>query len=290
MLDITVNKETKLFGLLGYPLGHSFSPPMHNAAFAATGINAAYFLLEVRPEDLGTALAGMKKLPFGGGNVTIPNKVAIMEHLDEISEAARLIGAVNVIKFADGKVKGYNTDGSGFFRAFQTELGETPEGKTFFVNGAGGASRAICVEAVLRGAKKLYICNRTPAKAEAIAGDINEKIRPCAAAVPQEPEAMAAALAEADVFINTTSIGMYPKVEDLSFDVSLLRPEIIVCDAVYNPVETRLLREAAALGCRTMSGANMLINQGAESYAIWFDREPPTEVMGRVIRDALSVH
>ncbi len=283
MLDVTIDRDTKLFGILGYPLGHSFSPPMQNAAFAATGVNAAFFLLEVKPEDLDVALAGMKILPFGGASVTIPNKVAIIEHLDEISEAARLIGAVNVIKFEDGKVKGYNTDGSGFFRAFQTELGEEPKGKTFFVNGAGGASRAICVEAVLRGAKKLYIYNRTLSRAEVIAGDINGKIRDCAAVVAQKPEAMAEALAEAEVFINTTSVGMYPKVEELSFDVSLLRGEMIVCDAVYNPERTQLLWKAAELGCRTMSGVRMLINQGAEAYAIWTEREPPTEIMSDVI-------
>ena len=143
MLDINIDRNTVLYGVLGYPLGHSFSPPMQNAVFSATGINAAFFLLEVAPEDLGKAMEGMKVLPFGGGSVTIPHKVAVMQCLDEISESAHLIGAVNAIKIQDGKIKGYNTDGSGFFRAFNTEMGTTAEGKTFLINGAGGTARTI---------------------------------------------------------------------------------------------------------------------------------------------------
>ncbi len=261
---------------------------MHNAAFAAVGINAAYFILEVKPEDIGVAVEGMKKLPFGGGNVTIPDKVAIIQYLDEISEAARLIGAVNVIKFEDGKVKGYNTDGSGFFRAFGTELKEDPEGKTFFVYGAGGASRAICVEAVLRGAKKLYICNRTYEKAESIASDINKKIRRCAFALRSDHNEMAEALKDAEIIVNCTNIGMFPKVEELSIDPSLLRSNMIVCDVIYNPDETRLLAEATRLGCRTMSGINMLINQGIESFQIWTGQEPPADVMREAVKNALA--
>lgn len=288
MLDIEVNKHTLLYGLLGYPLGHSFSPAMHNAAFAHLRLNKAYFLLEVSAEDLGTAIAGMKVLHFGGGNVSIPHKVEVMKYLDEISQSAALIGAVNVLKFEDGKVKGFNTDGSGFFRSFVTEMETSPEGKVFFINGAGGASRAITVEAVLRGAEKVYICNRTYAKAEAMAGEINARIRPCAVPLHLDAAEAAQAMPDVDVFINTTNIGMHPKVDDLSFDVKLLRPGIIVCDAIYNPGRTRLLQEAAALGCRTMSGVNMLINQGAESFQIWTGLTPPIDVMGNVVRAALA--
>jgi shikimate dehydrogenase len=288
MLNIEVNKHTLLYGLLGYPLGHSFSPPMHNAAFAHLGLNKAYFLLEVSAEDLGVAVAGMKKLHFGGGNVSIPHKVEVMKYLDEISESAALIGAVNVLKIEDGKVKGFNTDGSGFFRSFETELGASPAGKVFFINGAGGASRAITMEAVLRGAKKVYICNRTYAKAGSMADEINARIRPCAVPLHLDAGETAQAMRDVDVFINTTNIGMYPKVDDLSFDVKLLRPGIIVCDAIYNPGMTRLLQEASALGCQTMSGVNMLINQGAESFQIWTGLTPPIDVMGNVIRSALA--
>jgi shikimate dehydrogenase len=288
MLHIEVNKDTMLYGLFGYPLGHSFSPAMQNAAFAHLGLNKAYFLLEVSAEDLGVAVAGMKKLHFGGGNVSIPHKVEIMKYLDEISESAALIGAVNVLKIEDGKVKGFNTDGSGFFRSFETELGVKPEGKVFFINGAGGASRAITMEAVLRGAKKVYICNRTFSKAGSMADEINARVRPCAVALHLDAAEIAQAMQDVDVFINTTNIGMSPKVDDLSFDVKLLRPEVIVCDAIYNPGMTRLLREASALGCQTMSGVNMLINQGAESFQIWTALEPPINVMGNVVLAALA--
>ncbi len=287
-MNIEINVKTVLYALLGCPLGHSLSVHMYNAAFEHMGLNKIYFLTEVKPEDLGVAIEGMKKLHFGGGNVTIPNKVEIMKYLDEISEEARLIGAVNVFKIENGKSKGSNTDGSGFFRSFEKDAGTTADGKVFFVNGAGGASRAVTVEAVLRGAQKVYICNRTVAKAEALANDINTKIRPCAIPLPREREKIAAAMEDTDVVINTTSIGMYPRVDDLSLDVSLLNPNIIVCDVIYNPERTKLIQEVEKLGCKTVTGVNMFICQGVESFKIWTDMDPPIDIMGNVVRAALA--
>jgi shikimate dehydrogenase len=288
VLPIEVNKNTRLYGLLGYPIGHSLSPAIQNAGFAALGMNKAYFLMEVRPENLGAAVQGMKVLPFGGGNVTIPHKVEVMRYLDEISDAARLIGAVNVIRIEDGRALGFNTDGSGFFRSFRAEAGITPEGRVFFLNGAGGAARAVAVEAVLRGAKKLYLCNRTFEKAEALARDINEKLRPCVIPLHQEQAEMEEAMADTEVVVNTTSLGMHPRTDELSLDPGLLNPRIIVCDCVYNPERTRLLREAAALGCRTVTGVGMLLNQGVESFELWTGAAAPVAVMLEALRNALD--
>lgn len=288
MLPIEVNKDTRLYGLLGYPIGHSLSPAIQNAAFAAAGMNKAYFLMEVKPENLGAAVQGMKALPFGGGNVTIPHKVEVMRYLDEISDAARLIGAVNVIRIEDGKARGFNTDGSGFFRSFQAEAGIEPEGRVFFLHGAGGAARAVAVEAVLRGVKKLYLCNRTFEKAEKLAREINEKLRPCVIPLHQEHAEMAEAMADTEVVVNSTSLGMHPKIDELSLDPGLLHPRLVVCDCVYNPERTRLLQEAAALGCRTVTGVGMLLNQGVESFELWTGTAAPVAVMLEALRNALD--
>jgi shikimate dehydrogenase len=300
-MRMEISRETRLLALLGYPLGHSFSPAMQNAAFEAAGINGVYIPVEVKAEDLGDVLRGMAKMNFLGCNVTIPHKTAVMEHLDELDPAARTVGAVNVIVFREGRAIGYNVDGAGFYRSFVEELGETAQGKTVFVLGAGGASGAICAVLALEGARRIYICNRTGSKAEALAARINGALRDCCAPVPWEYGAMEQALRASDTLGTTPSVGMAPHGDALCLDAGLLdaaahpagardaptpgggvrsaQSGLLVCDIVYNPVKTRLLAEAEKRGCRTLSGLAMLAGQGEASFELWTGRKPPEGVM-----------
>jgi shikimate dehydrogenase len=220
---------------------------------------------------------------FAGCNVTKPYKIEVMRYLDDIDETAQKIGAVNVITFKEGKSKGYNADGIGFYRSFEAEAGGGAAGKTLFVLGAGGASRAICVTFAMKGVQKIYICNRTKSKAEDLSVHINASIRHCAEAVPQNFEDMRRALKDSDVVINTTSIGMFPHADELCMDARLLEKRFLVCDIVYNPAKTRLLAEAENLGCKTIGGLAMLANQGAESFELWTGQKPPVQRMREIL-------
>jgi shikimate dehydrogenase len=286
---VDINKDTRLVALLGNPLGHSFSPVMQNSAFQEAGLNYIYLPIEVRREDLGDVIKGMAKMRFAGCNVTTPHKVEIMGYLDEIDETAEIIGAVNVITFKEGRIKGYNVDGVGFYRSFEAAAGTSAEGRTLFVLGAGGASRALCATFAMKGAQKIYICNRTQAKADELAAHINRSIRECAVPVARRFDDMRQALEDADAVVNTTSVGMYPHGEDLCMDAGLLDRRHLVCDIVYNPVKTRFLKEAEQLGCKTLGGLAMLANQGAESFRLWTEREAPVERMYQTLAESLGL-
>ncbi|HHY77921.1 MAG TPA: shikimate dehydrogenase [Clostridiales bacterium] len=276
---VNINSKTGYVGLLGYPLGHSVSPIMQNAAFKSRNINNIYIALEVKPQDLETVVKAIPKMNFAGFNVTIPYKIEIMKYLDEIDDLAQFIGAVNTVVIKDGKMKGYNTDGIGFMRSLEEELGVKPEGKNIFILGSGGASRAISMTLAMNKVGKMYICNRTFEKAESLVADINERFGQISQAVPMEKEKMAEAISEADILINTTSVGTYPNVDEMPIDKDLLHGSLAVCDIVYNPRKTKLLLEAEKLGCRSMSGLGMLIFQGAEAFEIWTGVEAPANTM-----------
>ena len=279
-----VDVKTKLVGLLGNPLGHSFSPAMHNKAFATLGLNYFYFPIEVQPEDLRDVVTGISKMNFAGYNVTIPHKIQIMQHLDHVHELARVIGAVNVVTLKDGIATGYNTDGEGFLRSLESEAGISVAGKRFFIIGAGGAARAIAMTMAFKGAGKVFICNRTAQKADALVQGLNAAVRPCAEAIAMDAAPIAAALRNTDVLINTTSVGMHPKEDALPIPADLVPQGMIVSDIVYNPVKTRLLRVAASKGCKPVTGLGMLVYQGAEAFRLWTGAEPPVAEMLEVVR------
>lgn len=172
----TITTATKLYILLGYPLGHTISPPMHNLAFHDLSMDCCYFPVEVSPENLGTVFQGLSKMNLGGMNVTIPHKIRIMEHLDELDPVAATIGAVNTIRFIDGRSKGYNTDGEGFIQSLEEEAAISVKEKCFYIIGCGGAARAISMTLAFRGAEKIFISNRTEEKAVQLAEEINTKI------------------------------------------------------------------------------------------------------------------
>ena len=279
-----VDVNTKLVGLLGNPLGHSFSPAMHNKAFETLGLNYFYLPIEVTADDLPTVAAGIAKMNFAGYNITIPHKIRIMDCLDAIDPLAQAIGAVNTVVLEKGHATGYNTDGEGFVRSLEAESGMTVDGKRYFILGSGGAARAIAMTLAFKGAQKIFLCNRTEQKAHDLAVEINTKVSPCSEVVPRDPVRMAPAVQKADVLINTTSIGMHPEEDRIPIESDLIPAGVIVSDIVYNPARTKLLQVAEAKGCKTVPGLGMLVYQGTEGFRKWTEAEPPVEVMFEVVR------
>lgn len=279
-----VDVNTKLVGLLGNPLGHSFSPAMHNRAFATLDLNFFYLPIEVTAEDLPTVAAGIAKMNFAGYNVTIPHKIRIMACLDAIDPLAQAIGAVNTVTLHEGRATGHNTDGEGYVRSLESEGGIEVHGKRLFIIGCGGATRAIAMTLASKGAQKIFIANRTEQKAHDLAAEINAKVRSCSEVVAMQRANLAAALAQADVLINTTSLGMHPHEDRLPIEGDLIPSGIVVSDIVYNPMRTQLLKVAEARGCRIVTGLGMLVYQGAEAFRMWTGVEPPVDEMFAVVR------
>jgi shikimate dehydrogenase len=279
-----VDVNTKLVGLLGNPLGHSFSPAMHNKAFETLGLNYVYLPIEVTAEDLPTVAAGIAKMNFAGYNVTIPHKIRIMDCLDTIDPLAQAIGAVNTVVLENGRTTGYNTDGEGFVQSLEAESGIAVDGKRHFILGCGGAARAIAMTLAFKKAQKIYLCNRTEQKAHDLAADINARVSSCCEVVPRDPVRMASAIEQADVLINTTSIGMHPQENRIPIDDDLIPAGVIVSDIVYNPPRTKLLQAAEAKGCKIVPGLGMLVYQGTEGFRKWTGAEPPVAVMFEVVR------
>lgn len=279
-----VDVNTKLVGLLGNPLGHSFSPAMHNKAFETLGLNYFYLPIEVTAEDLPAVAAGIAKMNFAGYNITIPHKIRIMDCLDAIDPLALAIGAVNTVIVENGRTTGYNTDGEGFVQSLETETGIAVGGKCYLIIGAGGAARAIAMTLAFKGAEKIFLCNRTEQKAHDLAAEINTKVSPCSEVVAREPARIGAAVRQADVLINTTSVGMHPDEDRIPIDGDLIPNGLIVSDIVYNPARTKLLQVAEAKNGRIVPGLGMLVYQGAEAFRKWTGAEPPVDVMFEVVR------
>ena len=268
----------KIYAVLGDPIGHSMSPVMHNAAFRALGMPDRYHAFRVRQQDLRDAIYGAKALGFGGLNLTIPLKEEALKYVDPDPIAAR-IGAVNTIDFADG-IQGYNTDGIGAMRALE-DVGVGVAGKNILIIGAGGASRAIAFQFAYNGGE-ITIANRTEERADKLARDLRtglEELDRSSHVRSIGLDRVASEIADADILINATSIGMYPDVDASPVSPDLLRPELVVFDIVYNPLHTRLLSEAEQRGAIAIGGVRMLVHQGAEAFRIWTGREPPVDVM-----------
>jgi shikimate dehydrogenase len=265
----------QVFGLVGNPVGHSVSPPMHEAAYGAVGMDARYVTFEPDPDDLSTALAGADALGVAGLNVTIPFKEDVLELVDPADLAAR-IGAVNTVDFSGETPVGYNTDAAGVRRAF-AHHDVALDGRDAVVVGAGGAGRAAAFALADAGAS-VHVANRTVERARALAADL--------------PGATGGGLGTldrvtgADLLVNATSVGM--ESDESPVPAEHLHPDLAVLDAVYAPLETRLLRDAAAAGATTVDGAWMLLFQGVEAFELWTGREAPVDAMNDALRDSLS--
>ena len=273
---------TKLVILLGNPLGHSVSPPMHNRVFEQLGLDYCYMPVEVTETNLETVFSGLSRMNVAGFNVTIPHKINIIKYLDELDPLAATIGAVNTITVRDGQTKGYNTDGEGFIRSFEEETKISVKGKRVFLLGCGGGARAIAMTLAFHGAEKLYLHNRTTAKADNLADEINKKIRPCTEVVKQSKDSQRDALADCNILINTTSLGMHPQEDVLPIEDSLITPHLIVADIIYNPLMTKLLTTAQEKGCIIARGLGMLIYQGAAAFKLFTGVDPLVEEMSKV--------
>ena len=272
--------------MIGDPIEHTMSPAMHNAAFIQMGLDYVYVPFKVKKEGLGQAIDGMRGLNIRGLSVTIPHKVAVIPLLDKLDPLVEKIGAVNTITNDDGVLTGSNTDAGGFLQALLAR-GIEPKGKRIVILGAGGASRAISFILAERGAH-LAILNRRLERAEALAGRLSSFS-------PQEVETMElveASLNEvlpaADILVNTTSVGMSPDVSGTPVPAELLKSDLVVFDIVYNPMGTRLLKEAKTVGAETISGVDMFVWQGALAFERWTGEKAPVDLMKREVIKALG--
>ena len=282
-----VTGKTRLVGIIGHPITHTLSPVMHNAAFDASGLEYCYLPFDVHPQDLGRALKGLAALGCKGLNVTIPHKQAVLPYLHQLSREARLIGAVNTIEFRGSKLIGHNTDGQGFTRAFRRECGVPLKGKRVLLLGAGGAARAVAVQLLVEGVHRLILTNRTDKKAWQLIKDLRKHFPHRKLDVfPLERGCLAPVVRDVQIIINATSVGMKP-IGKSPLPAGLLRADQIVCDLVYHPPVTALLKEARAAGAKTFNGIGMLLWQGALAFQIWLKRKPPLKAMEKALLKAL---
>ncbi len=283
---ILPSKEIKNFGILGFPIGHSLSPKMYMAAFAAAGLeNYTYIALPIQKGKLMLAADGLKGLDFRGANVTIPHKTAIMKFIDATDSDALIIGAVNTIVNDGGMLTGYNTDVTGFLAAL-AEAQFMPDDCNAVILGAGGAARAVLWGLCKRKAAYITIGVRNPQKAKQLADDFS--LYGNIEVMDWLSDEFKEVLQTADILINTTPLGMFPNVDEMPpVDLKLLPEGALVYDIVYNPAQTKLLKTAESLGYPTLNGLSMLLLQGQESYRLFTGELPDLEVMKKVIEQEL---
>ena len=277
-----ITGHTELIGLMAYPIRHSSSPAMQNEAFAKLGYDYAYLAFEVGADEIEDAVKAIRTLKMRGSNVSMPNKTLVGKYLDKLSPAAELCGAVNTIVNEDGKLVGHITDGIGFVRNLK-EHGVDVKGKKMVVLGAGGAATAIQVQCALDGAESISIFNpKDPffARAESTAEKLRKETPDCKVSVFDlaDEAKLKEEAANADILVNATLAGMKPHEElTLIKDKTMFRPDLVVADVVYNPAETRMVKEAKEAGCKlAIGGKGMLLWQGAAAYKLYTGLEMPT--------------
>lgn len=274
-----------LTGVFGWPVAENPTQAMIEPAYRAMGLDWRYLTVEVRPEDLRAAIQGARAMGWKGFNCTIPHKIAVLDDLDELSPAARLIGAVNCVSIQGGRLIGDNTDGKGFLQAVAAV--RPVAGVNAVVLGAGGAARAIAVELGLAGAAQITIVNRTPARGRELAELIVERTGVPARSVPWEGDY--AVPSDTRLLVNATSIGLFPNIDARPpLDESTLQPGLIVCDVIPNPPRTRLLRAAESRGCTVLDGLGMLVHQGVIGVRLWSGRDPDPMVMRRALESVFK--
>ncbi|WP_052087974.1 shikimate dehydrogenase [Paenibacillus wynnii] len=269
---------------MGDPIAQSKSPIMHTAALRAMGISGAYVPLHITPDKLGEAVEAIRTLGFRGVNVTIPHKVAVMAYLDILDKSAKDIGAVNTIVNTNGILTGYNTDGIGYVRSLKAEAIPDLTGTRILVIGAGGAARGIIAALLQESPASIIVSNRTADKALELAEEWSNKGNITGITLDLIPEL----LQDIDVIVNTTSVGMYPHMDESPVDTSLFREGMVVSDLIYNPLRTRLLQESLERGCRIHGGLGMFVYQGAYALEYWTGQPAPIEIMRQTILECLS--
>ena len=281
---------TKLCAVIGYPIGHSMSPAIYNAAFAAMGLDVRHEAWAVQLDEIPAALERLRGDEMLGMNVTVPNKQAVMPLLDEIDPMATAIGAVNCISKQNGRLIGHNTDMYGFIRSLR-EAGCNPKGMRVAILGVGGSARAVAYGLIEAGAASLTLAGRTQAHVDELAEALH-RTQPQAmvARAGWQDAAFEVACREAGLIVNCTPIGMRdtPLERESALPAPLHRPGLWVCDLVYNPLETRLLADARAAGGRPVGGLEMLLYQGVESVRHWTGREAPVDIMRKAAQEAMA--
>ena len=277
----------RLTGVIGWPVAHSVSPPMHNAAFRSLRLHWQYLLLPVEPQDVIAAVRGLHALGFAGINVTIPHKVAVAALMDELTPEAQSMGAVNTVVMSKGHLLGHNTDAQGFLTALCAR-GFVPSGRTALVLGAGGAARSV-VYALGRAGARVIIWNRTPQRAALLIEALAPHLPVARVDILPAGTSLDDALQAADLVVNATSVGMTggPPGSPLPPGAALRR-DCTVMDLIYTPRLTPLLRQARAAGADVIGGLGMLVHQGAEAFTMWTGQPAPVEVMERAARRALA--
>jgi shikimate dehydrogenase len=284
-----INAATRLCAIYGSPIAHSASPTMHNAAFAAFGMNWRYLAFEVNPKNLRAAIEGAKAMNLAGINLTVPHKLLAVKMVDELEESAKKWGAVNTIKFEtakDGKNRaiGFNTDADAIVTALREDLKLKLRGAKVLLLGAGGAGRTAALKLASENVSELFLVNRTQSKAEEIAGEIKKQF-PSVKIVVGFPET------NVDLILNATSLGLKPDdvlpLDEKQFSLKQTRA---VYDMIYRPVETKLLAAAKKSGCKTANGLGMLLHQGAKAFEIWTGKPAPLDVMRKALEQNIYGH
>ena len=279
-----ITGKTRLTGLIGSPVAHSISPQMHNEAFRLLGLDCVYLAFDLGNSDLKKAVEGLREIGVCGFNVTMPFKVPILEYMDELTPAARIAGACNTVIVKDGRMIGHTTDGVGFMRSV-ADAGHNIIGKKMTILGAGGAATAIIAQAALDGVTDIDIFRRNRPQAFAATEAFAERVAahtPCRVRVFDlaDSRRLKDSLDSSAILVNATNVGMAPHTEDCPLDdASLLRPELIVGDIIYNPPKTRLYQMAEQAGCPVFNGMYMLLFQGAASFECWTGQQMPVEII-----------
>lgn len=281
------NYRAELVGVFGDPVDENPTGVMEEAAFEAAGLPFRYLTIRVRREDLAAAIQGMRAMNMRGINLTIPHKIAVIPCLDELTQAAEIIGAVNTVINEKGRLIGENTDGKGMLQSF-SENGCEVKGKHLVILGAGGAARAIAVEAALAGAKKVTVINRTAERGQELAEMIARRTGVPTVFLPWTPGISIPQ--DADILVNGTSIGLYPDVDsrpDINYDS--ISPRMVVSDVVFNDPNTRFLQAAEKRGAKTINGLGMLANQGAVNFKLWTGVDAPIRLMEQVLKSEFGL-
>ena len=269
----SISGTTQIYGLIGDPVEHSFSPPMMNAVFSYMNLDACYLAFQVKTKKVSEAIAGIRALNFAGVNVTVPHKSAVIPYLDEVSPLAKKIGAVNTISNVKGRLKGTNTDFSGFIRSLKT-LNFSPKKKTIALLGSGGSARALVAGLADAGALRVMLHNRTAERAEKLVTEFSQYFP-----LTQLEAVSLQTIHETplDLLVNTTTVGMFSS--DLPVDLKKCRKINLLADIIYRPSQTLLLKQAEELGINAVNGIDMLLYQGCDAFTFWTGKQAPEEVM-----------
>ena len=282
-----IKGKTQTVGIFGFPVEHSFSPSMHNAAFEKLGLDFVYLPFCVRPDDLPAAVKAIKALSITGVNITVPHKQNVLGFLDKVDSVAEMIGAVNTIHCQQGELVGYNTDGTGFINSLKEEGQFIPLGKTAFLIGAGGAGHALALMLAEEGIKKLYLTDIIREKSQVLFNRIKKYFNSCTVEIVDfKEECFSEKIAEVDILLNATPTGMHEG-DSSVIKENNLRKDLFVYDVVYNR-ETALLKSAKQKGAKTLGGLGMLLNQGALAFKIWTGKEAPKELMKEVLQKQIN--